>query len=867
MLPNLVYIEKLYRAFLDDPNSVDISWQAFFQGMELGQGFEKAGGSSEGRILLLIHAYRVFGHLKARFNPFVGDLDPEELQIERLGFSSDELEKAFPTCGVLEAKEAPLKEIIERLEQIYCGTVGIEYMDRQDPNLEKFIQTEVEGQPKALTPEEQKRVLHELMRAEMFETFLHMKYTGQKRFSLEGGETLIPLLFEMLYAGADLEVEEAVIGMAHRGRLNVLANIMGKDYSSIYAEFDPNYVPQEGDGSGDVKYHKGFDATLKTLSGKEMKLRIPANPSHLEAVDPVVEGVVHGKQQGRDPKTVLPILIHGDASVAGQGVVYETLQLSKVEGYKTGGTIHIVVNNQIGFTALPEESRSTRYCTDIAKGFGAPVFHVNAEDPQGCVLACRLAMAIRQKFGCDVFIDLNCYRKYGHNEGDEPSYTQPLLYENIRSRKGILSLYRDDLVQKGVLKEAEWSGMEQEFKANLDAALKEVESLKIGQEFKCPVPQDTPCAETGVNKNLLLELGKKVCAVPENINIYPKLKRIYDDRLKMLEGGPLDWGMAETLAYASLLHEGFEVRISGQDSQRGTFSHRHSAITDSKTSTRYFPLQHISDASFHAYNSPLSEYAVLLFDYGYALARPKGLTIWEAQFGDFANGAQIAIDQFIATSEQKWREVVPLTLMLPHGYEGQGPEHSSARIERFLQLAANDSMTICNNSTPAQLFHLLRHYTKEPERRPLVIFMPKALLRYEPSLCTFDDLTQGAYQKVIDDKETQNVRRLLFCTGKVYYDLIEARKDPSIAIIRIEQLYPFPQSEIKALLAKYKDVKEIYWVQEEHQNMGAWTHIHFAFDGLTNIGYVGRPKSASPAAGFVTLHKRELETLIKRALS
>ena len=856
MLPNLVYIEKLYSDFQEDPESVDPSWRSFFHGMEFGSEFSATKGSGEEAIRLLINAYRKFGHKKARFNPFVeGELSCDELELEQLGFSPASLGESYPTLGLLAEEQAPLSDIIARLEAIYAGVIGYE-------NIAGF-ESLIESADSPPDPTQQKRILHELNRAEMLEAFLHMKYTGQKRFSVEGGETLIPILLEMLgFAGQD-GVDRAVIGMAHRGRLNVLANVMGKSYAAIFAEFMPEYVPQEGEGSGDVKYHKGFNSTITTAQGKQIELTLAANPSHLEAVDPVVEGLAFGS---RNPKGTLPILIHGDASVAGQGVVYETMQLSKINGYDTGGTIHIVVNNQIGFTALPEESRSTRYCTDVARGFCAPVFHVNAEDPDSCIRACQLAAKMRQEKGCDVFIDLYCYRKYGHNEGDEPNFTQPVLYKQIHQHEKIRVIYRRQLIEQGSLSEQEATQMEAMFKADLEKALLEVDQLMIGQEFKCPVPVDKPYPETGVDKQKLLAIGEQLITVPPGFNVHSKVKRIFDDRKKMLEGAPLDWGMAEMLAYGVMVSEGKPVRISGQDSCRGTFSHRHAAVFDQGTQERFLPASQIQGARFEAYNSPLSEYAVLCFEFGYSMTAPDGMTIWEAQFGDFANGAQIAIDQFVATSEQKWLQVAPLTLMLPHGYEGQGPEHSSARIERFLQLAANNNMIICNNTTPAQLFHLLHAHVNLEHRCPLVIFMPKALLRYPPSLSHIDDLTTGHYQKVIEDP-IENPERLLLCSGKVYYDLLATRDEKQrndVAIVRIEQLYPFPKSEIKTLLQKYKGVKKVFWVQEEHKNMGAWSYIH---ELLPDAGYVGRPRSASPAAGFPTLHKREQEAFIKEAFA
>ncbi len=890
-LSNLSYIEGLYAEYLKDSGSVEQSWQHFFEGMALGSALKgpsvEDGGSPDLRVFRMIEAYRLYGHKGAAFNPINSDLrkpgEVEELKLETLGFTKEELGQAFPTCGFLKEQTAPLFAIIDALNKTYCNSVGFEYMGMQSTEMERFFQQSIEPFFQfPLSREEKIEVLHHLNRSEILESFIHMKYPGQKRFSLEGGETLIPMLMEMIHHGSRKGVEQIVLGMAHRGRLNVLTNVLGKSYSDLFREFEKTYVPDTYEGSGDVKYHMGYSSDLSTKSGKSVHLALCANPSHLEAVDPVVEGKARAKQEqffcGKT-EPILPVLIHGDASIAGQGVVYETMQLSKLAGYQTGGTMHIVINNQVGFTAAPKETKSTPYCTDIAKSFGAPVFHVNAEDPEGAVAAMKLAIELRQKFGCDVFIELNCHRKYGHNESDEPAFTQPEVYKVIKQKQIIRNLYRDALIQEGTLSQKEADALEKEFKDSLEEALKVTqEEIKIKKAGKVKEKLSLLAPiKTAIPLDRLIELAKKFTTIPSGFVLNPKLKRLMDDRVKMISGDKsapvVDWGMAEHLAYATLLTEGVHVRLSGQDSGRGTFSHRHAVLTDQENSKRYYPLSHLSDdqANFDVYNSPLSEYAVMGFEYGYSLSYRKALTIWEGQFGDFANGAQIVIDQFIVSAEQKWGRLSPLTLLLPHGYEGQGPEHSSARIERFLQLAANDSLYVVYPSTPAQHFHVLRRQGISELLKPLVLFTPKALLRYPPSLSMPEELANGEFQEVIDDpKAPKSAKRLIFCCGKVYYDLIENNKRSDIAIVRIEQLYPLHTEKVQAILKKYSGLSECFWVQEEPQNQGAYSYIQPLLQNLLpeklSLRYVGRDRGASTAAGTSALHSKELEKFLKEAL-
>ncbi|HEY2811333.1 MAG TPA: 2-oxoglutarate dehydrogenase E1 component [Rhabdochlamydiaceae bacterium] len=883
-ISNISYIEELYRSYLADPKSVDSSWRYFFEGMQLASRIPSGSKESPDlRVHLLIEAYRSYGHLLARINPLypAPAHEPDELNPQKLGFSQQELEEEFPTCGFLDKPQTPLKVLIEALKMTYAGTIGIEYMGLGTPHIEAWLQTRIEPFfPLHLTSEERIWILELLNKAELLEVFLHTKYVGQKRFSLEGGETLIPMIAAILEKGADLQVAEATIGMAHRGRLNVLANILNKSYAQIFREFEAHYTPQEFEGTGDVKYHKGFVGKLQTRSGKEIAVTIVANPSHLEAVNPVVEGIVRAQQEKRGNRTSLPILIHGDASVAGQGVIYETLQLCNLKGYATGGTLHIVVNNQIGFTTLPKDGRSTRYCTDIAKAFGAPVFHVNAEDPQSCIRVAQLAIEMRQQFQCDVFIDLNCYRKYGHNESDEPTFTQPLEYAIIKNKRSIHQMYKEKLIQENILDAKRSEEMESAFKESLHRALEPATAATVpasASDADIPREPSPSSIRTGVSTQKLIALAEKFCIIPPSLKIHPKVAHGVQGRLQMVRANPqeahIDWGMGEHLAYASLLTEKIHVRISGQDVRRGTFSHRHAIWVDQVKEERYFPLSHLSQdqAPFDIFNSPLSEYAVLGFDYGYSVAYPHSLVIWEAQFGDFGNGAQIIIDQFIASSEQKWNLLSNITLFLPHGYEGQGPEHSSARIERFLQLCGQENMRIANCTTPAQLFHLLRSQALSSIKKPLILFTHKALLRHPGCVSSLSDFAEDVFHEIFEDKNAASPTRLYLCSGKIYFDLLEHRQKvnaSSIALVRVEQLFPFPAKALSALFAKFPECA-VYWVQEEHSNMGAWEYIRPLIDELLGakrrVEYIGRDRSASPAAGSYTLHKKQWKNILDRA--
>jgi len=889
-LENLKMLEVLYEKWMGDPKSVDPSWQHFFEGMELASQLPKAlparTESADMRIHMLIHAYRSYGHLYAHCNvleearpPF-----PSELGLQNFALSEKDLDSTFPTGGVLEKGEAPLREIIEALQATYCRTIGVEYMDLGSPAIEKWIQHEIEPYfPTHLSNEEKVTILEQLNEAEGFETFLHTKYVGQKRFSLEGAETFIPMLHAILDTGGAIGVSDVALGMAHRGRLNVLANILGKSYEYIFEEFEDHFTPDLSESTGDVKYHMGFAGTYTTEALKKIQVVLAANPSHLEAVGPVVEGGARAIQEQKKPKghrhEVLPILIHGDAAVAGQGVVYETLACSRLNGYNTKGTIHIVINNQVGFTTLPKDSRSTRYCTDLAKAFGAPIFHVNAEDPEGCVAACRLATKLRQEFQCDVFIDLMGYRKYGHNESDEPTFTQPLQYELIRAKKTIRQIYRDHLIQTGIIDEKRGDEIETSFRADLTRVLetvkskvpesKELRRRKSGKDLQ-PIFDKI---ETKVDKETLLALGNKVAEIPEGVNLHPKVQRLLKERQMMLTKDSVDWGMGEMLAYASLAHQKIHVRLSGQDVRRGTFSHRHALYVDQLTSEHYFPLSHLGDgaAPCDVFNSPLSEYAVMAFDYGYSLLYPNSLVLWEGQFGDFANGAQIVIDQFLATGEMKWGHATNFTLLLPHGFEGMGPEHSSARIERFLQLCADENMILANCTTPAQLFHLLRRQAMRTMKKPLVVFTPKALLRHPKCRSPVEDFTSKTFEEILDDPAPpESPKRLVLCTGKFYYQLLDERekRNAQDVLVRIEQLYPLHQPRLAEIFAKYDGVEECIFVQEEHKNMGAWPFLRLRLTkllgGKVPLRYVARPRAASPAAGSHALHKVEHEEMMRQ---
>lgn len=887
-LGNVELIEALYAAYQKDPQSIDPSWRSFFEGMAFNAYAQQGISSGDVRVYCLIHAYRVYGHLAASINPLDEEKPPlpNELKIETYGLKAEEAEKPFPTFGLLQEKEATLKAILDALQQTYCGTVGIEYMDYHSRELEEWIQKEIEitrFRP-SFTLEQKKELFTLLNHTELFEVFLHTKFVGQKRFSLEGGETLIPMLHAIIEEGAKTGVEECIMGMAHRGRLNVLANILNKSRSQIFGEFEDYYDPALEEGVGDVKYHRGFSADVPTSNGGKVHVALTPNPSHLESVNPVVEGKVRAKQDflhDDNRKKVIPLIIHGDAALAGQGIIYECMQLYRLPGYTTGGTIHLVINNQIGFTTLPKEGRSTRYCTDIAKSFSAPVFHLNAEDPEACIYATTLALKIRQLFACDVYLDLYCYRKYGHNEGDEPAFTQPIEYQRIRAKPTIREIYRDHLIQAGHIEAQAVATLEEEYKKDLHAELEETKIKKeqakeeafSGAWEKYHKGTEQELLEqfhTAVDEKTLKQVTQTFCAIPPSLTLHSKVEKLLNDRKKMLEGN-IDWAMAEHLAFATLLIEGVPIRLAGQDCPRGTFSQRHALLVDQKNGSTYFPLAHLSpnQGRFEVYGSPLSEFAALGFEFGYSMSYPSALVLWEAQFGDFANGAQVIIDQYLATSEQKWLRFSGLVLLLPHGYEGQGPEHSSGRIERFLQLSANANIQVVNPTTPAQYFHLLRRQVLRNIRKPLVVFTPKGLLRHPLCISHLSDFTQGSFQEVIDDS-LKTATRILLCSGRIFYDLIaerQKRQNTSCAIIRIEQLYPLHTEKLKKILSTYPNCKEICYVQEEPVNMGAWSHLFPQLQTLTPLPlrYIGRPSSASPASGSHAAHVLQLTQLLQES--
>jgi len=902
---NQGWIEEQQRLWRSDPSAVDPSWRAFFEGFELGQvGTDGARipkeaealetGRSQAAATRLVDAYREIGH-------YLADLDPlklaperpshETLELTEFGLGDDDLDRVFFT-KLFEPPRAKLRDLIAALRQTYCGTIGVEYMHIRDRRIRSWLQERMEpvrNHPK-FEPQKKRRILSTLSAASIFETFLHKLYVGQKRFSLEGGETLIPLLDGIVERSGTFGVREIVLGMPHRGRLNVLVNILRKPYGQIFKEFEGN-LPLTVAGDGDVKYHLGFSADVVTESGQAIHLSLTPNPSHLEAVNPVVMGRTRAKQRlfkDRDRKLGLPILIHGDAAFAGQGLVAETLNLSQLPGYKVGGTIHIVVNNQIGFTTAPSEGRSSRYCTDVAKMIEVPIFHVNGDDPEAVVYVGELATDFRETFGQDVVIDMVCYRKHGHNESDEPAFTQPLMYEKIRDHQRVLDLYIESLVQNGALSSDEAESLAERFQSTLEAVYREVHDSQKSPEtvqpgFKgtweglSPTYDPTP-VETGVAADQLTMISDRLGEVPDGFTRNRKLDRIYKARSKAIrQGGPIDWAFAESLAFGSLLVEGTPVRLSGQDSRRGTFSQRHAVWVDNVNGRRYMPLNHIdpgSQAEMCAYDSMLSEAGVLGFDYGYSLDAPQMLICWEAQFGDFNNGAQVIIDQFIVSGESKWGRASGLVMLLPHGYEGQGPEHSSARLERFLQLSAEENIQVAYPSTPAQYFHLLRRQVRRSFRKPLVVMTPKSLLRHKRCVSTLDDLASGHFQEVLDDSlAPQEPRRVILCSGKVYYDL-EAKRDAAekqdeVAIVRIEQLYPWLEDAVAAVLDRYEGAEEWLWVQEESQNMGAWSFVAPRLEALLGHEplYVGRDASASPATGSHVIHEREQAELVDIAIN
>ncbi|HET6811300.1 MAG TPA: multifunctional oxoglutarate decarboxylase/oxoglutarate dehydrogenase thiamine pyrophosphate-binding subunit/dihydrolipoyllysine-residue succinyltransferase subunit [Acidimicrobiales bacterium] len=839
----------------------------------------------------LINMYRVRGHL-------IADLDPLAVKEPRMhpeldpvtyGLTLWDLDREFLTDGLAGREQMTLGDILGVLRDAYCRTIGVEYMHIQDPDQKRWIQQHVEGVPSELSPAEQRHVLGRLNAAEAFERFLHTKYVGQKRFGLEGGESAIPLLDALLDEAAKRGLSEAVMGMAHRGRLNVLANIIGKSYAELFREFEGDIDPDTVQGSGDVKYHKGAAGKFVGLSGVELPVTMASNPSHLEAVDPVVEGMSRARQdQTDDPASfpVLSVLVHGDAAFAGQGVVAETLNLSQLRGYRTGGTVHVVINNQLGFTTSPEAARSSVYPTDVAKMIQAPIFHVNGDDPEACARVARLAVGFRQAFHKDVVIDMVCYRRYGHNEGDEPSYTQPRMYEKIDQHRSVRKLYTETLVRRGDITMEEAEKALEDFGSRLQAALDETRSSAPPRPTALPPrtahPKPLPPAATGVERAILDRVAAAVTAAPEGFTVHPKLARQLEVRAQLYAGGEVDWSMAEAMAVGSLLTEGYDVRLSGQDTRRGTFSQRHSVLVDYRTGAEHVPLASLSGQNgrqgrFFVYDSLLSEYAALGFEYGYSVVQKDALVVWEAQFGDFINGAQIVIDQFVVAAEDKWGQTSGLVLLLPHGYEGQGPEHSSARLERFLTLAAGGNICVVYPTTAAQYFHVLRAQVHRQAKVPLVVMTPKSLLRARQSRSPVEELSGGSFSVVLDDAsvpDPQAVRRVILCSGKIAFEVMQRRdkadQGAGTAVVRVEQLYPWPEDQIAGILSRYPAASDVVWLQEEPENMGAWTFVHGRLHRLLRDDYslthVSRPESASPAVGVTAVHQLESDDLMRRAL-
>ena len=885
---NSAYVDSLYQSYKEDPDSIDFGWQKFFEGFDFGRGSEAGVVSAETpdhflkeiKVLNLINGYRQRGHLFTKTNPvrerrsyFPGK------ELVTFGLDDSDLDTVFNAGVEVGLGSAKLKDILALVEQTYCQSIGVEYKYVRNPEKLKWfeLRMETERNTPNFNTETKKRILGKLNEAVVFENFLGTKFLGQKRFSLEGAEAVIPALDSVIQKGAELGIEEFVIGMAHRGRLNVLANIMHKTYKDIFSEFEGKGFDVNTPFGGDVKYHLGYSTDVKTDAGKNVHLSLSPNPSHLETVDSVVQGMVRSKIDFKyegDYNRIAPILIHGDASLAGQGITYEVLQMAKLDGYKTGGSIHLVINNQVGFTTNYKDARSSTYCTDLAKVTLSPVFHVNGDDVEAIVYAINMAVEYRQKYHNDVFIDILCYRRYGHNEADEPKFTQPLLYKAIETHANPREIYNQKLLEQGTVDANLAKEMEKDFRALLQERLNEAKEdqtysavhqifggswkgLKLAKPGAISVP-----VKTKVSSKEMLTLAKAISTLPADKKFFKKIEKLFDERRKMSETKVFDWAMGELLAYGTLLEDGFRVRISGQDVERGTFSHRHAVLTLEDSEEEYIPLAQLNNesAKFEIYNSHLSEYGVLGFEYGYALANPMALVIWEAQFGDFVNGAQIVIDQFITSAETKWQRSNGLVMLLPHGFEGQGPEHSSGRIERFMEACADDNIQVVNCTTPANFFHVLRRQLKRDFRKPLVVFTPKSLLRSAQCVSKLEEFTDGKFNEVIDDNfvKAADVKRVLFCSGKVYYDLLEKQqtdKRKDVAVVRLEQLYPMPYDQLEAIQSKYKKATEFVWVQEEPENMGAWPYISRKFRKSSfNFELVSRNESSSTATGYAKQH-------------
>ncbi|MDC1188221.1 2-oxoglutarate dehydrogenase E1 component [Flavobacteriales bacterium] len=891
-------VSALYEQFLQDPNQVDETWQQFFAGFDFAkENFDSDVPENvlkEFKVLELIGSYRKCGHLFTDTNPVRERRRySPTMDIENFGLEKTDLESVYQAGSQIGIGAAKLKDIIAHLEAIYCESIGVEYTYIRKPEEVEWLRGKIElgkNRTQFSLPQKQ-QILKKLNQAVVFEQFLDKKYVGQKRFSLQGAEVLIPALDSIVEKGAELGVDEFIFGMAHRGRLNVLANIFYKTYKEIFSEIEGKDFEDEPLGfDGDVKYHLGYTCGTKTDAGKDIKMTLAPNPSHLEAVDPVVLGIARAKldkEYANDGKKVCPVMIHGDAAIAGQGIVYEVIQMAQLKGYKTGGTIHIVINNQVGFTTNYRDARSSTYCTDIGKVTLSPVFHVNGDDAEALAHTINLAMEYRQKYGKDVFIDLLCYRKHGHNEGDEPRYTQPLLYKAISKHPDPRKIYVEKLMSEGVLEQQMAKEMEKEFQDELQARILESKQItkatvtsflkEYWEDYRYGTDEDfIKSPETGVAKEELLKVAKAIYTQPKDLKFIRKVEKEFAKREAMItDSNKLDWGMAELLAYGTLINEGNTIRFTGQDVQRGTFSHRHAVLKTENDETKYIPLNNIpSDkgGKIWIYNSLLSEYGVLGYEYGYSLTNPNALTIWEAQFGDFNNGAQIMIDQFIVAGEDKWKTQSGLVMLMPHGYEGQGAEHSSARLERFLQLSAGSNIQIVNCTTPANFYHVLRRQMVRDFRKPLMVFTPKKLLRYPACVSSLEDLTEGSFQEVIDDpenKDVKNVDKVMFMSGKMYYEILAEQENytnlDNVALVRIEQMSPLPVEQINEVLKKYNKAEQHFWVQEEPENMGAWGFMLRKFP--VRLDYIGRLESSAPAAGSKKRHEKRLKILWDQVFS
>jgi len=895
---NLEYLESLYKQFKTAPDSVELEWKRFFEGVEFGQDGGFGLSEKELDVYHLIMAYRNYGHYEADLDPLTNAPAPsDQLRLNKFNLSDKDLDSTFQIGSIIGKPNAKLRDIIAHLKSVYCGKLTVQCAEAFPDVRNWFIKEFEQATPSfKLAADYKKEILKSVTKAESLEKFIHTRYVGTKRFSVEGGDATLPMLDHLVNKGAELKVEEVVLGMAHRGRVNVLANFMGKDIAAMFADFNgptETESPIE-DYDGDVKYHLGYTKIKDTAHG-QVECHLAFNPSHLEAVNPVVLGMARAAQRKRNDtekrKKVLPIIIHGDAAFAGQGVVLETLQMAHVRGYAVGGTVHLVIDNQVGFTTNPENSRSAHYSTDVAKVLAIPVLHCNGDDVESCVRAMDIAVRYRQEWGRDIVINLSCYRRFGHNEGDEPAYTQPLMYDIIRKHPTLREIYAKQLIQSNVCDQNFTDSLMNDRMAELQKIYEQAKAqapkvktfkfenawagLKKGGALDFEKPTNT-----SVDLATLQQIGQKIAEIPSGFNLHPKLTKLIETRKNQAankEG--CDWGMAELLAYGSLLNENTSVRLTGQDCVRGTFTHRHAGFYDVKTNEAYFPLKQLNSGktNFCVYDSILSEYAVLGFEYGNSITDPSFLTMWEAQFGDFANGAQIMIDQFIAAGESKWQQMSGLVMLLPHGYEGQGPEHSSARLERFLQLCAQSNMTVANLTTPAQIFHALRRQVKRDFRKPLVVMSPKSLLRHPRATSMISELAQGTFQEVIADTllaDNSKVEKIVFVSGKLYYELLEQREklnDQKTALVRLEQISPFPHWKIKEIFKMYPNAKKVIWAQEEPQNMGAFTYVYFKFAHILNeinskaqFGYIGRPDRASPATGSIYRHKVEQQEIVDK---